>query len=58
MAGARISAAMRAKLEQAIVHAEGSIKVIREVLADDQADRDEGKAARLLRDWAQADTYR
>ena len=58
MAGARISAKMRAKLEQAILHAEGSIKAIREVLADDAADRAEDKAAKVLRDWTRADAWR
>lgn len=55
--GRRISAKMRAKLEEAIVHTENALKVYRSVLADDQADRDEAKAARLLRNWSQADTY-
>ena len=58
MAGARISAKMRAKLEQAILHTEGSIKAIREVLADDAADRAEDKAAKVLRDWTRADAWR
>ena len=58
MAGRRISAAMRAKLEKAIVHAENSVVKIREVLADDAADRAEDKAAKVLRDWTRADAWR
>ena len=59
--GRRISTKMRAKLEQAIVHAQNSIATIREVLADDAAEQaagdDEAKTARLLRDWSRADRF-
>ena len=58
MAGARISAAMRAKLHEAIAHSEKSIATIRSVLADDAADRAEDKAAKVLRDWTRADAWR
>ena len=55
MAGARISAKMRAKLEKAIEHAQNSIATIRAVLADDTAEIAEDKIARVLREWSIAD---
>jgi hypothetical protein len=49
--GRRISAAMRAKLAEAIGHSEKFVECLRSVLADD----DEAKAAELLATWSLAD---
>ena len=55
--GRRLSAKMRAKLEQAIVQTENSIKIIRTLLAEDLAEDAEEKAAIILREWSRADMY-
>ena len=52
-----IPAKLRAALEDGIVHCEKAIKIYRSVLAEDAAERAEGKAAKLLSQWAQADMY-